>query len=288
MTPTLFHIQNKTTRLPAYLYGGKGALVVLLHGGPNLPGYMSTLATQLSPTFEVVEYYQRDSDLAICEGPFTLTAHADDLGAVVRHCAKPGKPVIVVGHSWGSVIALEYAKQNPAEVKQLALIGPAPLDPAADQAFVVTVVSRLKASGAEAMKRFSEARKKLQASRGTPTEGEALKHFNAQYWPQYFPAGQAPALEFADVRLTSIGLTSADYHLRIKENSLLPGLEKITIPVLHLHGSYDPVPADLMKAALETRLKHYTYEAIAGAGHFPWLERTLGPATLRLLFKHLA
>jgi lipase len=52
--------------------------------------------------------------------PYGLEAHVEDLAAVLKHldCA----PVIVLGHSWGAVVALSLAHRHPALVRRLLLV----------------------------------------------------------------------------------------------------------------------------------------------------------------------
>src|SRR4051812_32789252 len=53
-------IQSEGAQLKTFVYGGSAGndpkVVILLHGGPGLPGYMRSLGELLSDHFTVVEY----------------------------------------------------------------------------------------------------------------------------------------------------------------------------------------------------------------------------------------
>ena len=85
-------------------YGESGPTVVLLHGGPGAPGSVASLARDLSSDFRVLEPLQR------CSGNEVLTVerHCLDLAAVA-----PEK-TLLVGWSWGAMLALSFFDMNPA------------------------------------------------------------------------------------------------------------------------------------------------------------------------------
>jgi pimeloyl-ACP methyl ester carboxylesterase len=70
---------------------------------------------------------------AALPAPFGLAAHVADVAAVLEHLRCP--PVVLVGHSWGAVVALAVAHRHPAMVRGLVLVdGGLPPPPGADSA----------------------------------------------------------------------------------------------------------------------------------------------------------
>jgi proline iminopeptidase len=123
------------TRIPAgntTLYSraiGQGTPVIVLHGGPDFDhGYLLPELDRLGDAFRLVYYDQRGRGRSaenVRPQDVTLTSDLDDIDRVRRHF-KLG-PVVLLGHSWGAVLAVEYALRNPARVSRLILLNPAPV-----------------------------------------------------------------------------------------------------------------------------------------------------------------
>ena len=79
-----------------HLTGPKGApLVILLHGGPSIYGYMQTLAEAL-PSYRVLRYAQRGTVENPANGrPLTIADHLTDLDDIItEHCGRE-RPVLL-------------------------------------------------------------------------------------------------------------------------------------------------------------------------------------------------
>jgi len=106
---------------------GVGPQVVMCHGlvfGSIATWYFTAAAT-LASRFEVILYDQRGhgkSDLAA--SGYDLDTLTSDLDCLVTHFHKADRVegVSLVGHSYGALVALNYALQHPGQVTKLVLI----------------------------------------------------------------------------------------------------------------------------------------------------------------------
>ena len=128
---------------------GRGQPIIVLHGGPDFDhSYLLPDLDRLADAFRLIYYDQRgrgrSADQVLPE-EVTLTSDIDDLDKVRQHFHLESSALL--GHSWGAVLALEYALRHPERVSHMILMNPAPAS-ASDLA-----VFR-KAYAAEARRRY--------------------------------------------------------------------------------------------------------------------------------------
>jgi proline iminopeptidase len=118
---------------------GRGPSVLVLHGGPDFDiSYLLPEMDALSDGYRLIYYDQRargkSADKVRAED-VTLATEIADLNAVRQRFGVG--PVVVLGHSWGAVLALEYALRHPTSISRLILLNPAPAS-ASDRQLLVT------------------------------------------------------------------------------------------------------------------------------------------------------
>ena len=101
---------------------GSGPPVLILHGGPGLSDYTSSLADELVEEFTVYRYQQRGLEPSTTDGPFTVESHASDVLAVID--AMSDGPPFLVGHSWGGYLAMHVAAAHPERLRGLVVVDP--------------------------------------------------------------------------------------------------------------------------------------------------------------------
>lgn len=98
--------------------------VVFLHGGPGYNSYSFAAleGSRLEPALRMVYFDQRGSGRS--ERPanhdYEMTTLIDDVEALRRQLGVPR--IAIIGHSFGNVLALEYAARYPAQVSRLVLV----------------------------------------------------------------------------------------------------------------------------------------------------------------------
>jgi proline iminopeptidase len=128
--PTLTSISVNGTKLHAETFGNPNdPMIVVLHGGPG-GDYRSLLkCSKFSEDgFFVVFFDQRGSGLSRRyprEAYTSIQLFIDDLDAVIRHYrARPDQKVILLGQSWGAMLATAYVNEYPGEVSGVVLSEP--------------------------------------------------------------------------------------------------------------------------------------------------------------------
>lgn len=105
-----------------------GKTVVVLHGGPGMSGhYFGDSFAFLMKDYRVVLYDQRGSGFSQIkpglEG-YTFEALVRELEALRKEVI--GRETItLVGHSFGGLVAMRYAADNPGRVERMVLVSPA-------------------------------------------------------------------------------------------------------------------------------------------------------------------
>jgi proline iminopeptidase len=104
-------------------------VIVVLHGGPG-GDYRSILSlSALEDQYFVVFYDQRGSGLSprVGSDELTLDRFIADLDLIVEQFS-PGRQVIIIGHSWGAMLASAYIGRHPDKVSHAVLAEPGFLD----------------------------------------------------------------------------------------------------------------------------------------------------------------
>jgi len=124
--PSIPHVILGGVTFHAETFGNPAdPIVITIHGGPG-SDYRNILPLQaLSDQYFVVFYDQRGTGLSPRVNPadITLSSMLADLDAIVDHYGA-GRPVNLVGKSWGAMLASAYLGQHPDKVDHAVLAEP--------------------------------------------------------------------------------------------------------------------------------------------------------------------
>lgn len=133
---TLPAIELNGSRFHVETFGNPAnPVIVFLHGGPG-GDYRGLLRLaerrngySLADEYFLVFWDQRGSGLSMRHDRTVLTTDVlvADLNALMDHYA-PGRPVLLIGESWGGMFATRYINQYPQRVAGAVLIESGPLD----------------------------------------------------------------------------------------------------------------------------------------------------------------
>jgi proline iminopeptidase len=197
----------------------------------------------------------------------------DDLDRVRRHFGL--ESMAILGHSWGGLLAMEYASRHPGRLTQLILMNTAPASHQDVQAFRRHLRGIRPAGDAQAMQTLALSAEYRAGDLDVET---------AYYRIHYRPALHAPELldrllprlrtNFTPERV----LTARAIEDRLYDQTwsspgydLLPKLRRLAVPTLVLHGENDFVPVDLVAHVAEA-IPAARLAVLPQCGHFAYLE----------------
>ena len=134
--PSLPAIEMNGARFHLETFGNPAnPVIVFLHGGPG-GDYRSMLRLNerfngysLSNEYYLVFWDQRGTGLSERQNKDVLTGaqYVTDLDTLISRYS-PGRPVLLIGESWGGMFATRYINEFPERVAGAVLIEPGPLD----------------------------------------------------------------------------------------------------------------------------------------------------------------
>ena len=251
----------------AYEVRGRGVPLVVCHGGPSttheyLVGDLADLETQATLIF--LDYRGSGSSSAAPPETYTFERLADDVDELRRHLGF--ESVVVLAHSMGGFVAIQYALRHAEACRKLVLISCSPAGTASRTALptlralgprrLVTLVSRAAVylawwswrgpSDAKTLARFSIM--------GVMQQGQPVFRAAVAEREQLADNDNAPTLERVAF-----------------QTDLCDDLGRIACPVLVIYGTND-APFSAGAALLRSRLHDVETVALGGVGHHPLVE----------------
>lgn len=247
------------------VYGERGDTIIYLHGGPG--GSMERQMPNLLPLARrhvIIAYDQRGGNGRSGVGDttrLTPATHVADLEAVRRHFGVE-RPALM-GHSWGTAVAIMYADAHPAHVARLILNGPMP--PARDPFNAqrrAAVTGRIARECARMLGPAATARQEVECM--TRPEWPVRAYF-ADTLNMARDRGREPAAwPVAGGRFTMQALGDWDFR---------PALRRIQAPALVVEGAQTVIPLDQVRVWAR-ELANGRLLLIEGAGHgYPYIEQ---------------
>jgi proline iminopeptidase len=256
---------------------GEGPAIVVLHGGPDFDfEYLVPELDALAGRCRVVYFDQRGrgrSADGVRAGDVTIDSELDDLERVRRHLGL--ESVAVLGHSWGGVLAMEYATRHPDRLSHLLLMNTGPASHEDLRTFR-RHLERIRPPG---------DLERMRSLAATPefTAGD-LDAESAYYRLHFRPTLPAPDLldrlvprlraHFTPERV----LVARAIEDRLYEQTwasptydLLPALRRLRVPTLVLHAEHDLVPVEVA-ARIAGAIPGARLVVLPGRGHFAYLE----------------
>jgi pimeloyl-ACP methyl ester carboxylesterase len=244
---------------------GSGQALLLVHGGPAVTDYLELLGSEVAG-WRAVRYQQRSVPPSATNGPFTIEQHVADAVAVLD-TLQIGRAV-VLGHSWGGHLALQFALAHPDRVAGLVIVDG--LGATGDGGLAEFSQHLSERRTPEIAARYVQLEARLNGP--DPTDDDALESFRLD-WPGYFadPATAPPMPPGLRVSLAGYAgaMASAAEHLAA---GFAESLRDLRVPAVFVLGEKSPMPVSQgqQTAAL---LPVAEVTVVPGAGHLPWHEQ---------------
>jgi pimeloyl-ACP methyl ester carboxylesterase len=244
------------------IYGNSGCTAIVLHGGPAATGEAAPIAIGLSTHFVAIEALQRGSG----SEPLTVSTHIADIHELVEGLYDYRKPVLV-GESWGAMLAICYASVYPQSVAAIVLIGCGTFDKTSRARMKETIESRNDAS--LRLKIDSLAEEYSVESERILAQRKLMERIYA-----FDPIPEDEQLELTEPFDLRAHIETWNDMLKMQENGVYPqSFSSIKVPVLMLHGDYDPHPGRMIHMSLKAYMPQIQYRELKNCGHSPWKER---------------
>jgi proline iminopeptidase len=257
---------------------GHGAPMIVVHGGPDLDHeYLVPELDGLAASFHLVYYDQRGRGRSFSgQAPpaVSMTSEIDDLDRVRDRFGFDA--VALLGHSWGTVLAMEYAIRLPHRVTHLILMNTAPASHAGMLVFRRELERR----------RSIEQSERMAALRSDTRYRAGDVDADLEWYRMHFASavGDREQLERLIRRLRSAFtgegiLVARAIEERLYEQTwdaadydLLPDLHRLRVPSLVIHGDNDLVPVAVARGIADA-IPGSRFVLLAECGHFAYLER---------------
>jgi proline iminopeptidase len=256
---------------------GTGRPILVLHGGPDFDHhYLLPEMDRLADSFRLIYYDQRGrgrSADGVRPEDVSIASEVEDVDRVRCHFGL--ESVALLGHSWGGVLAMEYATRHPERVSHLILMNTAPAS--GDDCQVLRQhLARLRPAGDVEQMQTLAASDRFRA-------GDL--DVEAEYYRIHFrPAlGSPERLEDVLGRLRthftaeSVLVARAIEHRLYDETwmtagyNLIPRLQALNIPTLVLRGEDDFIPVAVADR-IARAMPHARLCELARCGHFVYLD----------------
>jgi len=258
---------------------GHGLPIVVVHGGPDfdheyLVPEMDRLA---AASFHLVYYDQRGRGRSFFgeqPDPITMATEVDDLERVRAWFGF--ESVVVLGHSWGGLLATEYAISHPQRVSHLVLMNTAPASHADATVLRAELARRRSAEQTARMKELSSDPKFLAGDIQTEAEYYRI-HYGTTLRNSAHLASVIGRLRTAFTEQSILAARAIEDGLyedtwSRSDYDLIPALRLLDIPALIIHGDDDFVPLDVVRRIADA-IAGSQLVVIPDCGHFAYLEQ---------------
>jgi proline iminopeptidase len=249
--------------------GSSGGYVLVLSGGPGEEvRSMKGIADELGKQYRCIMLEQRGTGRSKLTkydaSTINLTAYIEDIEAVRKQMQIDR--FIVVGNSWGMMLALAYGGTYADHVRAILTIGSGPITSEYLTVFIDNQKTRLGPCEMEVIEYWSEPSR--HAANFERAEFERARAIAPAY---FYDRKKAMEFEMEFTQGEFNPLVTPAFLKADPRFDLRPQLKRITAPVLLLQGRQD-LAGEANIAEAHLLIRNSTLKFIDKCGHLPWLE----------------
>lgn len=254
---------------------GQGPPIILIHGGPDFDHtYLLPDMDRLSDGYRLIYYDQRGRGRSAGDIPLeavSIEQEIRDLDSLRDHLRL--ESAAVLGHSWGGVLAMEYALRHPGRVSHLILMNTC-----------IATHEDILRTRQERSRRLVIHTAKLDAMRSSAAYAEGDPAAVTAFYRLVFSIAvkqpehldrldmSFPAFTSEDIlRARAIEALLYDDSWSSPQWTLIPSLKHLNTPTLIIHGDYDFIPADCPARVAQT-VPNARFVLLRNCGHFAYIE----------------
>jgi proline iminopeptidase len=259
-----------------YSDAGKGAPIVVIHGGPGMDhGSLENDLAPLTKRHRVIFYDQRGggrSSLPDDAAQLTIDHHVSDLEALRKHLRI--EKMTLLAHSFGPAIAALYAIRYPDHVDRMIFLGPIPRrkgaffeEYGANLSARVDEKSRMRAEEIE--KSFATTKDMTAACReywSIMTPPRVARSLSATLVKSDLCSSPPEAIRFGMLK------TGPATWQSMGEWDWTADLQKLRTPLLIIHGEEDAIPMKMVEE-WSNAMPNARLMKLEKTAHFPHAER---------------
>ncbi len=255
---------------------GHGHPLLIFHGGPDFDHtYLLPEMDRLSDRFRLIYYDQRGRGKSaenVQPEEVTIESEVKDIEALREYFQL--ETLAVLGHSWGAVLALEYALRHPQRVSRLILMNAAPVS---HEDYLLLRRDRRARSPDDIEQLqilFSEA--KYQAGDPDTVAVYYRIHFRAalrqpEHLEKVIHSLRASFTKEGILKARAVEKQLMHETWLSNEFDLLPELSQLDIPTLVMHSDHDFIPVECA-AHIAQAIPQARFVLLKECGHFSYLE----------------
>jgi proline iminopeptidase len=246
----------------------KKPTLVLLHGGPGFDhSYFKPWLLPLTGQAQLVFVDHRGNGRSgrVDEQTYTIEQMADDLEALRHHLGLG--PIMVLGHSFGGMVAQVYALRYPQSLSKLILSNSAPSVQFMDEALEIVQKIATPEQLAALPAMFE----------GMLTSQEQFDRWWETCMPLYFHNPDSDTIAQVQARMHG-EVVVANYIManEIPSYDVRAGLASVTVPTLVIAGRHDWVTPVSQSQAILDALPGAQLVVQENSGHMGFIEETEG------------